>query len=229
MSSAEKPRRKPIQIYVPRHRRVATTSDEPPENPGRISSAPPRLDSSNPSEEVVRRGRGQFRAPSDVMSPAVPSPPRIDNASTLITQQELASAMENLCLGKTSPSSPKEDWEDLLGDDDNSEEEVEYRSREIPSRTTAATAMKSDSIEHLTTVLECSGFPASYKTHHIHDIFRIYEDMPGGFKLKWMDDTRVLILFGNAATAKKAYIDNLDNPQAKITPYTGPVEFHICK
>lgn len=57
-------------------------------------------------------------------------------------------------------------------------------------------------IEAGTTILDCSGFPASFKTYHIQDMFRIYEDMPGSFKIKWMDDTRALIIFGSAATGK---------------------------
>lgn len=29
--------------------------------------------------------------------------------------------------------------------------------------------------------------------------------------------------------AKRAYIDNINNPTAKIRPYTGAVEFTACK
>lgn len=39
-----------------------------------------------------------------------------------------------------------------------------------------------------------------------------------------MDDTRALIVFEHPATAKKAYIDNLNSPFIKIRPYKGHID-----
>jgi hypothetical protein len=72
-------------------------------------------------------------------------------------------------------------------------------------------------------VLDCYDFPASFKTHHLHDIFREYESMRGGYRIKWLEDTRALIIFEHPSTAKKAYLDNVANPLTKIRPYTGPI------
>ncbi|KAI8145716.1 hypothetical protein BJV82DRAFT_511040 [Fennellomyces sp. T-0311] len=80
-----------------------------------------------------------------------------------------------------------------------------------------------------TNVLDCYGFPTSYKTHHLHGIFNKYENSRGGYKIKWMDDTRALIIFAHPQTAKRAYLENIDNVQLKLRPYTGPIEFSESK
>jgi hypothetical protein len=73
--------------------------------------------------------------------------------------------------------------------------------------------------------------------------------MRGGYKIKWLSDTRALIIFEHPTTgtrsllllllfiyilntqiphfmlAKKAYIDNVTHPLAKIRPYEGPTDF----
>ncbi|KAG1244224.1 hypothetical protein G6F68_015531 [Rhizopus microsporus] len=79
--------------------------------------------------------------------------------------------------------------------------------------------------EEPTTILDCHDFPPSFQTHHLHDIFRNYETMRGGYKIKLLSDTRALIIFEHPATAKKAYIDNVTNALAKIRPYDGPTDF----
>lgn len=109
-------------------------------------------------------------------------------------------------------------------------------------------------MEEPTTVLDCYDFPAAFKTHHLHDIFREYENMRGGYRIKWLEDTRALIMFEHPSTgkidvnylwrwdgvidflffwswllAKKAYIDNVSNPLAKIRPYSGPMNVLRCK
>ncbi|KAL1920565.1 uncharacterized protein VTP21DRAFT_942 [Calcarisporiella thermophila] len=79
-------------------------------------------------------------------------------------------------------------------------------------------------IEGETTILDVYDFPASFKTHHLHDIFRGYENMRGGYRIKWLEDTRALIIFEHPATAKKAYLENVNNPLAKVKPYTGSLD-----
>ena len=104
-------------------------------------------------------------------------------------------------------------------------------------------------VDEPTVILDCYDFPSAFKTHHLHDIFREYENMRGGYRIKWKDDTRALIIFEHPTTgkmilitmnithliilfiilAKKAYIDNVSNPLAKIRPYNGPTDFLKCK
>jgi hypothetical protein len=55
-------------------------------------------------------------------------------------------------------------------------------------------------------------------------MFREYEPLRGGYSIKWMDDTRALIVFEHPMTAKKAYVDNINSPFFKIRPYKGQIE-----
>jgi hypothetical protein len=80
-------------------------------------------------------------------------------------------------------------------------------------------------VDEPTVVLDCYDFPPAFKTHHLHDIFRSYESSRGGYKIKWLSDTRALIIFDHPATAKKAYIDNVTHALAKIRPYDGSTDF----
>ncbi|CAG8617575.1 2383_t:CDS:2 [Ambispora leptoticha] len=82
-----------------------------------------------------------------------------------------------------------------------------------------------DAYEGSTRILDVFDFPASFKTHHLHEIFQEYESMRGGYRIKWMDDTRALIIFEHPATARKAYLDNVTNQMAQIKPYDGPTDF----
>ncbi|KAF9179296.1 R3H and coiled-coil domain-containing protein 1 [Haplosporangium sp. Z 767] len=70
-------------------------------------------------------------------------------------------------------------------------------------------------------ILELYDFSASIKTMHLTDMFAPYENRSGGFRIKWIDDTKALVIFESAAVAKQAYIANLTNQIAKIKPYTG--------
>ncbi|KAF9955711.1 R3H and coiled-coil domain-containing protein 1 [Mortierella alpina] len=71
-------------------------------------------------------------------------------------------------------------------------------------------------------ILELYGFSPSIKTMHLTDMFAPYENRSGGFRIKWIDDTKALAIFESAAVAKQAYIANLTSQIAKIKPYTGP-------
>ncbi|CAI2190321.1 10221_t:CDS:2 [Funneliformis geosporum] len=79
-----------------------------------------------------------------------------------------------------------------------------------------------DAFEGSTRILDIFDFPASFKTHHLHEIFQEYESMRGGYRIKWMDDTRALIIFEHPVTA---YLDNVTNQLATIKPYDGPTDF----
>lgn len=151
-----------------------------------------------------------------------PASPLTTPTKNTITDENLAASME-----KSLSLESKEDWEQL---DDELELENNNNKNTGKSKGKKVILMHVHSITQLpfiakksipassspppppppieagTTILDCSGFPASFKTYHIQDMFRIYEDMPGSFKIKWMDDTRALIIFGSAATGKYLFM-----------------------
>ncbi|KAF8079033.1 hypothetical protein FPV67DRAFT_92221 [Lyophyllum atratum] len=85
----------------------------------------------------------------------------------------------------------------------------------------------------VTRILYLTGFPKELKTKDIQSAFTEYESMNGGFKIKWRDDTSLLIVFQDPAVAKRAYLQTIASPPAVFTssttgtsatirPYDGP-------
>ncbi|PFH52332.1 hypothetical protein AMATHDRAFT_140380 [Amanita thiersii Skay4041] len=84
----------------------------------------------------------------------------------------------------------------------------------------------------VTRILYLTGFSKELKTKDIQQAFAEYESMNGGFKIKWRDDTSLMIVFQDAAVAKRAYLHTLAFPPATLTspngasatirPYDGP-------
>jgi len=84
----------------------------------------------------------------------------------------------------------------------------------------------------VTRILYLTGFPKELKTKDIQAAFAEYDSMSGGFKIKWRDDTSLLIVFQDATVAKRAYLSTLTFPppiltspsgvSATIRPYDGP-------
>jgi len=85
----------------------------------------------------------------------------------------------------------------------------------------------------VTRILSLSGFPSELKTRDIQAAFGDWENVNGGFKIKWRDDTSLLIVFADASTAKRAYLQTIASPPAAfssptssktaiIKPYDGP-------
>ncbi|KAI8340904.1 hypothetical protein BC941DRAFT_488812 [Chlamydoabsidia padenii] len=123
-----------------------------------------------------------------------------------------------------------EDWDDLLRQYDRSDEEASaILARKNKRASRVMDPFKQSPalvpVVDATLILDCYDFPKSFKTHHLHDIFRDYENIRGGYRIKWMDDTRALIIFEHPSTAKKAYIDNVAHAYAKIRPYEGWPDF----
>jgi len=74
----------------------------------------------------------------------------------------------------------------------------------------------------VTRILFLTGFPKELKTKDIQSAFSEYENNNGGFKIKWKDDTSLLIVFQDAAIAKRAYLQTIAFPPAILTaPSTG--------
>ena len=54
----------------------------------------------------------------------------------------------------------------------------------------------------VTRILSLSGFPKELKTKDIQAAFSEWENIMGGFRIKWLDDTSLLIVFNDAGTGK---------------------------
>jgi hypothetical protein len=54
----------------------------------------------------------------------------------------------------------------------------------------------------VTRILSLTGFPKELKTKDIQAAFSEYEAISGGFKIKWRDDTSLLIVFQDATVGK---------------------------
>jgi hypothetical protein len=85
----------------------------------------------------------------------------------------------------------------------------------------------------VTRILALTGFPKELKTRDIQTAFAEWENVNGGFKIKWIDDTSLLIVFQDATVAKRAYLHALAFPPAVLSkqntvaptiirPYDGP-------
>lgn len=48
-------------------------------------------------------------------------------------------------------------------------------------------------------IIELYDFSPSIKTAHLTDMFAPYENRSGGFRIKWIDDTRALAVFDSAS------------------------------
>jgi len=99
----------------------------------------------------------------------------------------------------------------------------------------------------VTRILSLSGFPPSLKTRDIQAAFGEYENERGGFRIKWIDDTSLLIVFNDAAVgeltvqiaamddllltdgraAKKAYLQTLVNPPPQFMSPTSDKAVHL--
>ncbi|KAG6846095.1 hypothetical protein H0H87_006459 [Tephrocybe sp. NHM501043] len=73
----------------------------------------------------------------------------------------------------------------------------------------------------VTRILFLTGFPKELKTKDIQSAFSEYEAINGGFKIKWRDDTSLLIVFQDPAVAKRAYLQTIASPPAILTSTTG--------
>jgi len=85
----------------------------------------------------------------------------------------------------------------------------------------------------VTRILTLSGFPPELKTRDIQSAFGEWENERGGFKIKWVDDTTLMLVFQDAGAAKRAYLSTLLQPPPQLVtnlgarkiimkPYDGP-------
>jgi hypothetical protein len=57
----------------------------------------------------------------------------------------------------------------------------------------------------VTRILSLTGFPKELKTRDIQLAFSEWENANGGFKIKWIDDTSLLVVFADATVGEQAY------------------------
>lgn len=70
-------------------------------------------------------------------------------------------------------------------------------------------------------ILELYDFSASIKTAHLTDMFAVYENRSGGFRIKWVDETKALVIFESAAVGTLSlFLMNLlvPLPHAVVVP-----------
>ncbi|KAJ3150702.1 hypothetical protein HDU86_006319 [Geranomyces michiganensis] len=78
--------------------------------------------------------------------------------------------------------------------------------------------------ESNTCALDVYDFPSSFKAHDLDLIFEGQQGgRRGGYTIKWMGDTRAVIVFQHPDTAKAAYAHALGNPFIRIKPYAGEI------
>lgn len=73
----------------------------------------------------------------------------------------------------------------------------------------------------VTRILTLSGFPPELKTRDIQAAFSQWETERGGFKIKWVDDTTLMLVFADASVAKRAYLATLVEPPSQLVSSTG--------
>jgi hypothetical protein len=54
----------------------------------------------------------------------------------------------------------------------------------------------------VTRILSLSGFPQSLKTRDVQQAFAEYDQDRGGFRIKWVDDTSLLLVFNDATVGE---------------------------
>ena len=57
----------------------------------------------------------------------------------------------------------------------------------------------------VTRILALTGFPPELKTKDIQAAFSEYETVNGGFKIKWVDDTSLLLVFNDAGVGESSF------------------------
>ncbi|GAB5593425.1 hypothetical protein Unana1_08325 [Umbelopsis nana] len=188
---------------TPKARNVESTSMKAPEESKRSSRASKHKSMPVSEQSIARHGDGiQDKRRSRLHD---------DHRASLNDVDKLGESMAGLSTGpyEGSDDGQREEWEDLLKDYDHydSNENDSPRSNNRKKRLSshvdlfAAPPAEAPLVDEPTTVLDCYDFPPAFKTHHLHDIFREYENMRGGYRIKWLEDTRALIIFEHPSTA----------------------------
>lgn len=63
-----------------------------------------------------------------------------------------------------------------------------------------------------TRVLQLHGFSIEIRTRDLHAILRPWENVEGGYRIRWQDDETAYVVFSDAGVAKRAYLELLAAP-----------------
>ncbi|KAI8812585.1 hypothetical protein BJ742DRAFT_768192 [Cladochytrium replicatum] len=141
--------------------------------------------------------------------------------------ERLGSGTKASAAPENTDEDSEDDWEKALDADEDLSAKLEAKIPK-PSNGQSKSPKKppnhkppdvSEDIE--TTAIEVYGFPETFKTHDIQNMYKEHEST--GFKIKWIDDTSCLVIFTTSSIAKAAYVKTLSNPFVKVKPHTGPV------
>ncbi|KAG0345970.1 R3H and coiled-coil domain-containing protein 1 [Podila humilis] len=149
-----------------------------------------------------------------------------DNTRSNTTEHEFGSREGN---DEDEDEDAVEEWELAL---DNSDEDAIPKapapSTKAGNKASVAAATSpskignwSDVINDDMYILELYDFAPTIRTIHLTELFALFENRSGGFRIKWIDDSRALVIFESSAIAKQAYTANSSCPIARIRPYTG--------
>ncbi|KAF9969338.1 hypothetical protein BGZ73_008340 [Actinomortierella ambigua] len=87
--------------------------------------------------------------------------------------------------------------------------------------TTTTTAGEGNVMGEDDSILELSNLAPSIKTVHVNDMLAPFANKAGGFRIKWIDDSRALVIFESAAVANQAFIATQSGTWATVAPYRG--------
>lgn len=79
----------------------------------------------------------------------------------------------------------------------------------------------------VTRILSLTGFPPELKTKDIQAAFNEWDAVLGGFKIKWVNDTSLLLVFADANVAKRAYLQTILSPHPSLVSPTSALSLQI--
>lgn len=151
------------------------------------------------------------QVPTNVRRLASPTSPTSQDDNTPDRLAELLARSASLHGGVSVPNS-------YASPPPNSSVESRHSRR-------ASTQFLPDAHEGSTRILDVSGFPTTYRTQDVRDLFLAYASQMGGFRIKWLNDQRALVVFEHPSIARKAYLDHLaKNNTVKVKPFDGPMD-----
>ncbi|KAI9026283.1 hypothetical protein DFJ74DRAFT_704759 [Hyaloraphidium curvatum] len=235
-SSPSRPAR-PAGVYVPRHRREAAEEE-------RDREVAQKSDAEGGA--VRRRGRGTFEAPSrgtqKLRTEGLKSARDFDATSLRTYPAERPERQERLkktdvdaLAGRVANSLALDGSAKDAAADGEGETSWEELANSVPiSRPSSAPtgpprATPSRKPVHVdgldeSVALECSGFPASWKTYHLEAAFTDVGVDKDAYRIKWVNDTSALIVFRSSIAAKQAYAAVCTNPFFKVRGYKGQLD-----
>ncbi|KAG0227875.1 R3H and coiled-coil domain-containing protein 1 [Actinomortierella wolfii] len=212
-------------------------------------STEPSNISSSSTLKPVRKASGSVTP--EVCSRSSSNNPSLDNPESAAAADRLAGQLQNLSVvdqGVSTSSKPAtssegggeeelEEWELAMqnsdedaipklpttGDDKRNKSGVNAKpsGTESPSSARTEAAAGDDAMGDDDYILELTHLAPSTKSFQVNDMFAPYANRSGGFRVKWIDDSRALVIFESATVAKQAYMATKSVTLATVAPYRG--------